>query len=228
MSQEDEQAIVRVVARSRHRAAPGCPHRRPKRDGDVNAGMRFVDHPWPYLAPSDKTLDIEGPVRRGRQTSFIAGGDSRQRGPNWNGTHGSREVGVASDRPTAAGDGRSFDAEHLAQLLVVRFGAVQRGGKLLYPAVLDAQSGDFALESRHTQRVARNRSCQREKQDDQHGNRAGTPLRSHDSPAWKLVLFGFEIAVGVDDDRDAAGPLRHPSNGAPRMTASSRASAPLQ
>src|SRR3989454_9896609 len=105
--------------------------------------MRFVDHPGPHLAPSDKTLDVEGPVGRGRRAGFIAVGDSRQRGPYWNSAHGSREVGVASDRSAAAGDGRSFDAEHLAQLLVVRFGTVQRGSELLHPAVLDAQSGDF-------------------------------------------------------------------------------------
>src|SRR5437867_8034061 len=191
--------------------------------------MRFVDHPWPHLAPSDKTLDVEGPVRRGRRAGFIAVGYSRQRGPNWNGAHGGREVGVASDRSAAAGYGRSFDAEHLAQLLIVRFRAVQRGGKLLYPAVLDAQPGDFALESRHTQRVARDRSCQRKKQNDQHGNRASTPSRGHDSPPWEPALCGFALAVGVDDDRDTAGPPppppppRHPSNGAPRMTSSSRA-----
>src|SRR5207302_5470333 len=130
----------------------------------IDAGMRFVDHAWPHLATSDKPLDVEGPMRGGRWASFKALGNPRQRCPNGTGAHGGRDVRVASGRPTpasrAAGDGRSFDAEHLAQLLVVRFGTIQRGGELLYPTVLDAQSRDFALESRYPQRVARDRSCQ--------------------------------------------------------------------
>src|SRR6267378_5058092 len=236
MPQEDEQAVVRVVSRSRHRAPPRCPHRSPQRDGDIDAGMRFVDHTRPYLATSDKPLDVEGPVRRCRRAGLIALGYPRQRCPDWNGAHRVREVGATSDAPAhtptptpspcGAGDGRSFDAEHLAQLLVVRFRAIQRGGESLHATVLDPQSRDFALESGYTGRVAEDRSCEREEQDDGHGDGARAPLPPFDCPAWEPVLFGFKIAVGVDDDRDAAATLlslRHPSNGAPRINSRSRA-----
>src|SRR6266704_3288038 len=115
MPQEDEQTVVGIIARRRYRASPRCPNRSPERDGDIDAGMGFVDHPWPHLAAGDKPLDIERPVRWCRWAGFIAVRAARQRCPNWHGAHGCGEVGVASDGPAATGDGRGFDTEHLSQ-----------------------------------------------------------------------------------------------------------------
>src|SRR4029077_3147424 len=108
----------------------------------------------------------------------------------------------------------------------IRFGAIQRRRELLHATGFDAQPRHLALESWDPGRVAEDRAGEREEQDDGDGNRAGAPLPCLDCPAREAVLFGFKVAVGVDDDRDAASALLsllHPSNGAPRMTSRSRA-----
>src|SRR5882724_9951988 len=195
--------------------------------------MGFVDHSGPNLAAGDKPLDVEWPVRWCGHPAFVAVPSSGQRCPNWHRAHRTGEVGIAGDGPTrtgsscaAAGDGRSFDAEHLSQLLVVRFRAIQRRRELLYSTVLDAKPRHFPLESGDERGVAHDRPRERQESHNRYRDGASAPLPRLDGPTRETVLFGFKIAIRVDHNRDGAGAplfLRHPSKGAPRITSSSRA-----
>ena len=98
---------------------------------------------------------------------------------------------------------------------------VQRDGELLDPAVLDAQARDFALEPRHPRGIARERAREREEEHDEDRDGDRGPLPYLDDAKREPVLPRIEIAVGVDDERHV--PLAHPSNGAPRISSSTRA-----
>src|SRR6266446_7021249 len=230
MPQEDEQTIVGVKAGRGHRASSGGPHRRPEWDGDVDAGMGFVHDPRAHLTTRDEPLHVQRPVRGDGRPRFKAVAPAGSDRPYRPGTHQPSEIGIARNGPArarhagaAARNGWRFDTEHLAQLLVVRFRAIQRGCELLDPAVLDPQSRDLALQPWHPRRIAHDWSGEREEQHDEHRNRAGAPLPPRYCPAWETVLFGFEIAVGMNDDRDAARAPLHPSKAAPRIISRSRA-----
>src|SRR2546428_420551 len=227
MSQEDEQPVVGIIAGLRDRAATGGADRGADRDGNVDARMRFVHHARAHLPARHKPRYVEWRVRGNRRSCLVALCRAGQGSADRDRAHGGREIGCPSDAAALArGGGRRFYPEHLTQLLIVRFGAIQRGGELLHTTVLDAQSRDLALESWHAGVATEDRSRECEKQNDGYGNGASAPLPRLYSPAWEPVLFGLKIAVGVDDDRHAAAaPFAslHPSNGAPRMSSSSRA-----
>src|SRR5437867_2634766 len=226
MSQEDEQPVVGIIPGRRDGAATGGADWSADRDRDVDSRMRFVHYSWAHLPARHETRQVEWPVRRNRRSRLIA---LRRAGPGCadrDRAHRGREIRIASDGTALARWGSRLRAEHLTQLLIVCFGAIQRGCELLYTTVLDAQPRHLPLESGYPGRVAEDRSRECEEQDDGQGNCARAPLPRLYCPAREPVLFGLKIAVGVDDNRDGAAALlclRHPSNGAPRMRSSSRA-----
>ena len=173
---------------------------------------------WPHLAPRDKACDVEGPVRGLRRARLVA-----QRRRRWTGADrdGAHEVSGRGRRPLFP---RPSHAQHGAQLLVVRLGSVQRRGELLHAAVLLFESRHLALEAGHAGRRATDRSGEREEQHDQQADEERAPLPRLERPHRDTVLSGGEVSIGVEDDGDVAiFPLRHPSNGAPRISSRSRA-----
>src|SRR5947208_1402640 len=119
---------------------------------------------------------------------------------------------------------RRPDAQHGAQLLVVRLGPVQRRRELLHATVLLLEPRHLALQSGHTGGRATDRSSEREEQHDQQTDHEGAPLPCLERPHRDAVLSRSEVAIGVNDDGDAAiFPRRHPSNGVPRISSRRRA-----
>ncbi len=172
-------------------------------------------------APPDERTGAEagaGVAAGARAGTGGAGGGSRQRQPRPH-RHRARQVG-------AGRGGRSFlrrraHAEQPAQLLVVRLRAIERRGELLHPAVLLLQPRDLLLEAWNPCRGVGEGFREREEQHDQHGDRDRAPLSHLERPEGRPILAGIQIAVQVDDDRDA--PPLHPSNGAPSTSSSRRA-----
>ena len=222
MPQENEQAVVGIVTGCGDGPASGCPNGRPNWHRDVDSGVGFIGNAGSHLSPRDEPPYIERPMRGCRWARLILLGTPRPGRLDRHGAHGGAEVGVAYDvAATARGRGGRFHAQHLAQLLVVRFGAIQRRREPLYATILRAQAGDLAFQSGDAGGVSGDRSRERKEPHDRHGNSPGAPLPGCETPPRNAVLFGFEIAVSVDDDRDAA--RGHPSNGAPRISSSRRA-----
>src|SRR5437773_1042294 len=185
--------------------------------GDVDAGMRFGGVARPHLAPGDEAGEVERPVRRLRRTRLVAQRRRRRTGAYRDRTH---EV-LGRGRPLFP---RRPDAQHGAQLLVVRLGPVQRRRELLHATVLLLEPRHLALQSGHTGGRATDRSSEREEQHDQQTDHEGAPLPCLERPHRDAVLSRSEVAIGVDDDGDAAiFPRRHPSNGVPRISSRRRA-----
>src|SRR5437899_12504767 len=221
--QEDEQSVRRVGAGRLDRTATSCAHRCAGGHGDVDAGMRFGDIARPDLTPGDEARDVERPVRRLRGTRLVA--QRRRRG-----------TGVYRDRPhEVPGRGRRSlfswraHAEHGAQLLVVRLGAVQRRGELLHAAVLLLEPRHLTLQPGDAGRRTPDRSGEGEEQYDQQADYERAPLPRLERPHRHAVLARGEVSIGMDDDGDATiFALRHPSNGSPRMSSRSRARSSLE
>src|SRR2546421_4129891 len=144
--QEHEQSVGRVGAGRFDHTAPGRAHCGARGHGDVDAGMRFGGVARPHLAPGDEAGEVERPVRRLRRTRLVAQRRRRRTGAYRDRTH---EV-LGRGRPLFP---RRPDAQHGAQLLVVRLGPVQRRGELLHATVLLLEPRHLALQDRKSTRL---------------------------------------------------------------------------
>src|SRR6266540_2947241 len=221
MAQEHELPVVGIVPCGADGAPARGADRRLVRRGDVDPGVGLGRRAGAYLAARHEAGHLERPVGRNRRAELVVLRGAGRRRPDRHRAERRPRIAAPRHRPATAPRGGRLHAEHLAQLLVTRLRAVERGRELLHAAVLGAQAGYFALQPRDSGRVAADRARKREEQDDEHGDGDRAPPPHLEDPERKAVLTRIEIAVGVDDDRDAAP--AHPSNGAPRITSSKRA-----
>ena len=216
MPQEHEQPVRGVGGCGFHDPSARRAHRCARRHGDVDPGVRLGRVPWPHLTARDEAGDVQWPVGRLRGRRFIT-----ERGRRWPGAHGNGTNEIGRHHAFLAWRAHP---QHGAQLLIVRLRAVESRGELLHAAILFLESCHPSLQNRYARRRATDRSRKREEQHHQQPDAERAPLTRLERPEGDAILARRQLPIDVHDDGDAPIlALRHPSNGAPRISSRSRA-----